>query len=81
MQCLWNLLLRWQQARCEVAVQALQGPIEGQVVLQCVYEDGTSEHRVCIFEDIVLWNGELLYLSDGTLVTMQQTPLETLLDH
>ena len=61
----------------EIAVQALQGSTEGHVVLQCVYEDGTSEHRVCIFEDIVLWNGELLYFTDGMLVTMPQTPLET----
>lgn len=34
-------------------------------MLQCIYEDGKSEHRVCIFYDIVLWEGQLLYLAEG----------------
>ena len=30
-------------------------------------EDGKSEHRVCIFKDIVLWEGQLHYVAHGEL--------------
>ena len=43
--------------------------------MQCIYEDGKSEHRVCIFYNIVLWDGQLLYLADGkfaAFVTMNK---------
>ena len=33
--------------------------------VQCVFEDGTAEHRVCIFKDIVLWEGQLTYVAKG----------------
>lgn len=35
---------------------------------ECVVEDGKSEHRVCIFKNIVLWEGQLLYVANGELV-------------
>lgn len=37
-------------------------------MVQCVVEDGKSEHRVCIFKNIVLWEGQLLYVANGELV-------------
>lgn len=33
--------------------------------VQCLHEDGKSEHRVCIFKDIILWEGQLLYIAKG----------------
>jgi len=38
------------------------------LLVQCVFDDGKSEHRVCIFTDIVLWEGQLLYVADGQLL-------------
>ncbi len=35
------------------------------LVVQCVVEDGKSEHRVCIFRNVVLWEGQLLYVGNG----------------
>ena len=35
--------------------------------MQCIYDDGKSEHRVCVFEDLVLWEGQLIYVADGEL--------------
>ena len=34
-------------------------------VMQCVYDDGKSEHRVCMFENLALWEGQLIYVADG----------------
>ncbi len=36
-------------------------------MMQCVVDDGKSEHRVCIFKNIVLWEGQLLYVANGEL--------------
>jgi len=36
-------------------------------MMQCVADDGKSEHRVCIFKNIVLWEGQLLYVANGEL--------------
>lgn len=33
--------------------------------MQCLHEDGKSEHRVCIFKEIILWEGQLLYIAKG----------------
>lgn len=38
---------------------------DGAYTAQYVYDDGKSEHRVCAFEDLVLWEGELIYIADG----------------
>ncbi|KAL0039375.1 hypothetical protein WJX79_005487 [Trebouxia sp. C0005] len=35
---------------------------------ECVVEDGKPEHRVCIFKNIVLWEGQLQYVAHGELV-------------
>lgn len=42
--------------------------ISAVLMVQCVVEDGKSEHRVCIFKNIVLWEGQLLYVANGELV-------------
>ena len=37
------------------------------LMVQCVVEDGKPEHRVCIFKNIVLWEGQLQYVAHGEL--------------
>lgn len=41
--------------------------------VQCVYDDGKAEHRVCIFKDIVLWEGQLLYVAKGECFLLYST--------
>ena len=33
--------------------------------MQCPIEDGTLEHRVCIFEDVIVWDSYIHYLYTG----------------
>ena len=37
--------------------------------MQCVFEDGHAETRICHFQDILLHKGKILYLYQGTANT------------
>lgn len=61
------MLLFAQVKSCATMLVAIAGDvfISWRDAVQCLHEDGKSEHRVCIFKDVVLWEGQLLYIAKG----------------
>ena len=51
--------------------------ISAVLMVQCVVEDGKSEHRVCIFKNIVLWEGQLLWLTVSWSMYSYASPVST----
>jgi len=39
--------------------------IESAFVMQCAHEDGRAETRICLFDNIILYQGRLSYLYSG----------------
>lgn len=38
--------------------------------LQCPFDDGVPAHRVCVFKNLVMFQGQLFYIYSGELLQM-----------